>query len=142
MIISLSVLVEIAVSDNANFLLQPQEERIIRLSLQETDSVLGSFSVVSNDETGVNFSVLDPGNHTILSYSNTKQKSFSFVAQVTGTYLLHFNSSVSSDYSKTVAVNYNITHYIMGLPQEQFLLIVIAIVALIGVVIYVALMPK
>lgn len=133
---------QIAVSDNANFVLQPQEERAITLSLQETDSVLGSFSVVSNDETGVNFSILDPRNLTILSYNNTKQKSFSFVAQVTGTYLLHFDSSVSSDYGKTVAVYYNITHYIMGLPQEQFLLIVIAIVALIGVVIYVALMPK
>jgi len=142
MIVSLFILVDIAVSDNANFVIQPQEKHVITLSLQETDSVYGSFSVASNDDTGVNFLISDPRNQTTLRFDNVKQKSFSFIAKTTGNYQLHFNNSVSSDYTKTVALNYNVTHYIMGLPQEQFFLIVIAIVALIGVVIYVALMPK
>jgi 23S rRNA U2552 (ribose-2'-O)-methylase RlmE/FtsJ len=97
---------------------------------------------VSNDDTGVDFSVIDPSNQTTIVHSNTKQKSFSFIAEMTGNYDLHFDNVVYSDYAKTVTLNYNVTHYIMGLPQEQFLLVVIAIVALIGVVIYVALMPK
>lgn len=141
-IASLFVLVEIVVSDNANFVIQPQEERIVTLSLQKTNSGSGSFSVVSNDDTGIHFWVIDPKNQTALRFNNTQQRSFSFVAQTTGNYQLHFDNSISSDYTKTVALNYDVTHYIMGLPQEQFLLVVIAIVALIGVVIYVALMPK
>ena len=142
LITSLFVLVETAASENANFTIQPHEERVVTLSLQETDSVLGSFSVVSNDDTGVDFSAIDPSNQTTIVHSNAKQKSFSFIAEVKGNYQLRFDNPDFSDYAKTVALNYNVTHYIMGLPQEQFLLVVIAIVALIGVVIYVALMPK
>jgi len=121
---------------------QPLKEHIVTLSLKETDSVRGSFSVVSDDETGVNFFVTDPQNRTILRNSNVKQKSFSFVAEVTGNYQLHFDNSVSSVHRKTVALNYNITHYIMGMPQEQFLFLVIAAVALIGILAYAILMPK
>lgn len=142
LIASIFALAVTAVADNVNFVLQPQKEHVITLNLQETDSVFGSFSVVSNDITGINFHVIDPQNQTVLTFSNVKQRDFSFIANATGSYQMHFDNSVSLDYSKTVAANYNVTHYIMGLPQEQFLLIVIAIVALIGVVIYVALMPK
>jgi len=132
----------VVVADNANFVVQPQKERMITLSLQETDSVSGSFSAVSDDETGINFYVIDPQNKTILRFDNVKQKSFSFVAEATGNYQLHFDNSVSSVYHKTVALNYNITHYIMGMPQEQFLFLVIAAVALIGILAYAILMPK
>jgi len=41
-----------------------------------------------------------------------------------------------------VALNYNITRYIMGIPQEQFLLLIIAVFALIGIIAYAKLMPK
>jgi hypothetical protein len=73
---------------------------------------------------------------------NTGQKKFSFTAELTGDYQLQFDNSVSSVYTKTIALNYDITHYIMGLPQEQFLLVVIAAVALLGLIIYIMLMPK
>ena len=137
-----SVLIGIVFAENANFIVQPQKQHVIPIGLQETDSVSGSFSVVSDDDTGVDFFVIDPENQTILRLDNIKQRSFSFIAQATGNFKLCFDNSISSDYSKTVALNYSVTHYIMGLPQEQFFLIVIAIVALIGVVVYVALMPK
>jgi len=112
------------------------------LSLQETDSVSGSFSVVSDDETGVNFIVTDPYNNTVLRHDDILHKSFSFTAGTDGNYQLRFDNSVSSVYSKTVSLNYNVTHYIMGMPQEQFLFIVIAAVALVGIMLYALLMPK
>lgn len=130
------------IADNANFVIQPQKEHVTTLSLQETDSVSGSFSVVSDDETGINFYVNDPQNKTILRFDSVKQKSFSFIADSTGNYQLHFDNSVSSSYSKTVALNYNTIHYIMGMPQEQFLFLVVAAVALIGILAYAILMPK
>ena len=139
---SLSALMGIVFADNANFTVQPQKEHVITLSLQETDSVSGSFSVVSDDETGINFYVIDPQNKTVLRFDNVKQKSFSFIAEATGNYQLHFDNSVSSAYSKTVAINHNTIHYIMGIPQEQFLFIVIAAVAVIGILAYAILMPK
>jgi len=138
----LPMLMGIVIADNANFSIEPQKEHVITLSLHETDRVSGSFSVVSDDETGVNFYVSGAQNKTILRHNNVKQKSFSFTAEVTGDYQLHFDNSVSSVHSKTVALNYNITQYIMGIPQEQFLFLVVAAVALIGVLIYVVLLPK
>ncbi len=132
----------LAVADNASFKVQPQNEHVISLSLQETDSVSGSFSVVSDDQIGIVFYVTDPDENMALRFENVSQKDFSFIAQITGTYQLHFDNSFSTVYSKTVVLNYNITHYTMGMPQEQFLLIVIAAVALIGILAYAVLMPK
>lgn len=129
-------------ADNANFKVEPQTEHVITLALKETDGVSGSFSVVSDDETGINFFILSPLNQTILRYSNVGPKSFSFTAEATGDYELHFDNSVSSSSAKTVALNYNVTHYTMGMPQEQFLLLVVFAVALIGIIIYAVLVPK
>ncbi|HKZ94979.1 MAG TPA: emp24/gp25L/p24 family protein [Candidatus Bathyarchaeia archaeon] len=128
--------------DNANFTVQPLKEHTITLSLRETDSVSGSFSAVSNDETGVNFYVTDPFNNTIMHHDDVMQRSFSFTANANGDYQLHFDNSLSSAHRKTVSLNYTVTSYIMGMPQEQFLFLFIAAVALIGIVLYVALMPK
>jgi len=139
---SVFALMGIVIADNANFTVQPQKEHVITLSLQETDSASGSFSVISDDDTGINFYIIDSQNKTILRFDNVKQKSFSFTAEATGIYQLHFDNSVSSSYSKTIALNYNTIHYIMGFPQEQFLFLVVAAVALIGILAYAILMPK
>jgi len=132
----------VAFGSNASFTLQPLKEHTITLDLKETDSVSGSFSTVSNDETGVNFYVTDPYNNTILHYDNVLQRSFSFTAEVDGNHQLHFDNSLSTVNRKTVSLNYDIVHYIMGMPQEQFLFIVIAAVALIGIMLFAVLMPR
>lgn len=139
---ALLAVVSAAIGDNANFTVQPLKTHTITLSLHETDSVSGSFSVVSDDETGVNFFVTDPYNNTILRYDNILHKSFSFTAETDGDYQLHFDNSISDVHRKTVSLNYNVTRYIMGMPQEQFLFIVIAAVALIGIMLYAVLMPR
>jgi len=140
--VSLSIFIVITIADNASFTVQPQREHIIILNLHETDSISGSLSVVSDDESGINFYINGPDNKTILKYNNVKQRSFSFTANATGDYELHFDNSVSAFYSKTVSLNYNITRYIFGMPQEQFLFLVIAAVAVIGIIAYAVLMPK
>ena len=132
----------VAFGSNASFTLQPLKEHTITLDLKETDSVSGSFSTVSNDETGVNFYITDPYNNTILHYDNVLQRSFSFTAEVDGDHQLHFDNSLSAVNRKTVSLNYDVMHYIMGLPQEQFLFIVIAAVALIGIMLFAVLMPR
>ena len=140
--LSTLALVAIGLADNASFTVQPQKEHAITLNLKETDSISGSFSVVSNDDTGINFYINDQFNYTVLRQDNVKHRSFSLIINSTGDYTLHFDNSLSTSYSKTVALNYNVIHYIMGMPQEQFLFVVVAIVAVIGIVAYLALMPK
>ncbi len=141
-VIFLAGALEVAYSTNASFTIQPLKEHTVNLDLKETDGVSGSFSTISNDDTGVNFYITDPYNKTILSYDNVLQRSFSFTTEVDGRYQLHFDNSLSASSRKTVSLNYDITRYIMGMPQEQFLFIVIAAVALIGIILYAVLMPK
>jgi len=131
-----------AFGTNTSFTLQPLEERTVTLSLRLDDGVSGSFSTVSDDGTGVNFHVTDPYNNTILHYEDVLQRSFSFTAEAEGDFQLHFDNSLSAAYRKTVSLNYDVTHYILGLPQEQFLMIVIVAVAVIGLMLYAVLMPK
>lgn len=142
LVTSISATVAVATADNANFIVQPQKEHVIILHLRETDSISGSLSVVSDDESGIDFYITDPDGNTVLRHSNVKQQSFSFTVQETGDYELHFDNSVSADFGKTVVLNYNIIHYIMGMPQEQFLFLVVAVVALIGILAFALLMPK
>jgi len=137
-----SALTVFVAADNANFIVQPEKEHVITLSLQETDGVSGSFSVVSDDDTGIDFYVVNALNDTVLRHSKVKHQSFSFTAEATGDYQLHFDNSASSGYEKIVALNYNVTHYIMGMPQEQFLFLIIAAVALIGIMLFAILMPR
>jgi len=137
-----SLLIPIAMAIEANFVIPPQKEQIITLNLQETDSVSGSFSVISNDETGVNFYIIDPRNQTVLRYDNVGQRKFLIIANITGNYQMHFDNSISSSSQKTVALNYDKVHYIMGMPQEQFLLVIVAVGCLIGILIFALLLPR
>lgn len=130
------------VADNANFTIQPQDEHVITLNLREGDRVSGSFSSVGSDEFGINFYVRDPYGRIIQGYDNTAHASFSFVADQTGSFQLHFNNSFSQASAKTIALNYNITHYIFGLPQEQFVFIMIAIFSVVGLVTFALLKPR
>jgi len=131
-----------AVADNASFTVQPNQKHSIKLNLRETDRVDGSFSVLSDDNTGINFYVIDPAGNTIKRYDKVTHINFWFVAQITGDYKLHFDNTFSQSYSKTIALNYNVVHFIMGMPQEQFLLIVIAVFIVIGLIAFALLSPK
>jgi hypothetical protein len=141
-VLILAGITRLTLGSNASFTVQPLKEHTITLNLQETDGVSGSFSTVSEDETGLNFYVTDPYNNTVLHYDDVLQRSFSFTAEVNGNFQMHFDNSLSADNSKIVSLNYDVTHYIMGLPQEQFLMIVIVAIAVIGLMLYAVLMPK
>jgi hypothetical protein len=142
LIVAFMVAVGSVTGDNASFTVQPKQEQLITLNLSKTDRVDGSFSVVSDDNTGINFYVTDPAGNTVVQYGNTTQTNFSFIAQTTGTYTLHFDNTFSQNSSKTVALNYNVVHFIMGMPEEQFLLIVVAVVIVIAMIAFGLLSPK
>jgi hypothetical protein len=137
-----SLLIPTVMAIDSNFVIPPQKEQTITLSLQETDTLSGSFSVISNDETGINFYIIDPRNQTALRYDNVGQRRFFIIANITGNYQMHFDNSISSTSQKTIALNYDKVHYIMGMPQEQFLLIVVAVGCLIGILIFALLLPR
>lgn len=115
-----------------NFTVPPESEVTRLLSLHENDRVSIGFSVVGKSANGLNFYVTDPNGDTILRHERVGQKSLSFLAEMTGTYVLHFDNSHSSG-SKMVTLNCDIEHLIMGMPQTMFLVLIIVGVLIVAI---------
>jgi len=123
---------------SATIELRGREREPIDVNLNEGDEVSGRITLVGN---AINFSISDPDNKIILSYTVNEPTDFRFTATKTGKYCLCLQNLYSDDI-KFVTLNYNVQHYIFGFPQEYILLFVIVGFALVGVVIFVALSPK
>ncbi len=94
------------------------------LSLNKGDYVSGSIVVTGGITSDVNFYITDPDGNNVISYSQVTQTSFSFSAQTTGTYTLFFQNL--GLLTKNVTLDYNIKASIIGLPQDTFIISLVA----------------
>ncbi len=115
-----------------------EQEKVESISLKVDDEVSGRISVIGGSNNDINFNITDPDGEAVVPKERVIVKDFRFTASKEGTYRLHFDNSFSTD-RKTVTFNYDVRHYIFGIPQEDFLVFVIMIVAVIGLVLFVAL---
>ncbi len=122
----------------AHFTVPSQSEATRTLDLEQDDRVAVGFTVVGESTNELNFYITDPYGNTILRYDEVGQKSFSFQASTPGIYVLHFDNSHSLE-KKTVMLNYDIQHYILGIPQTLFFVLVIAVVSVVGIAFFVLL---
>ncbi len=115
-----------------------EQEKVESISLKVDDEVSGRISVIGGSNNDINFNITDPDGEAVVPKERVIVKDFRFTASKEGTYRLHFDNSFSTD-RKTVTFNYDVRHYIFGIPQEDFLVFVVMIVAVIGLVLFVAL---
>lgn len=115
-----------------NFTVPPQSEVTRTLNLKQDDRVAVGFTVVGDSTNELNFYITDPNGNTTLRYDTVGQKSFSFSATTSGVYILHFDNSHSLE-NKMVTLNYDIQHYILGIPQTLFFVLVIVVISVIGI---------
>ena len=108
------------------------------VDLNEGDRISGRITIVGN---AINFSISDPDDRIILSYTITDPTDFQLTVSKTGTYNFHFENWFSEEI-KFVTLNYNVQHYIFGFPQEYVLVFFIVGIALVAVVVFVAMSPK
>lgn len=99
--------------------------------------VSGKLSVIGESENEIDFYVSDPDGKIILPKERVSVKNFRFKAAKDGAYVLHFDNTFSAE-SKAVTYNYDYRRYIFGMPQENFLVFLVMIVATIGLVLFVA----
>ena len=121
-----------------NFTVPAESEVTRSLNLQNDDRVAIGFTVVGQTINALNFSVTDPNGNTVIEYDKVGQKSFSLHATTPGIYILHFDNSDSPE-EKMVTLNYDVQHYIFGIPQTLFYVLVIAIISVIGIAFFVLL---
>lgn len=121
---------QLAVATSASFTVRGGEEATRVLKLAVEDHVLISFTVVGGDNA-IRFYLVFP-NGTVRNFGDAGYFHYSFVCDVEGDYVLRF-SNVGSTADKLVTLNYEIEHYIFGVPQMLFLTVVIAIVCVVMV---------
>ena len=107
----------------------PRGEEVTRsINLVVEDRVLVKLTVVGT----LDFYITDPNGDVQIEYSRVDFVSYSFVCDEAGEYVLHFSNTDSSE-DKLVALDYEIQHYIFGIPQMLFLTIVIVLICMAAV---------
>jgi hypothetical protein len=131
-------IVGVALATTETLTVPPRDIITRSLNLREEDRVSGSISVIGGSGNDIDFYVVSPDDIVVLRIERLTHKDFSFEAEKGGTYVLHFDNSFSVLVSKQVTLNYSIKHFIMGIPQEQFLLLVVVAIILIAIIVFVA----
>ena len=115
-----------------------EQKEVESISLKVEDEVSGRISVVGGSNNDIDFYITDPNGEAVVPKERVNVKDFRFTASKEGTYKLNFDNTFSTE-AKTVSFNYDVRHYIFGIPQEDFLVFVVMIVAVIGLLLFVAL---
>ena len=95
---------------------------VCKINLASGDKIHLTF--VTTGQTSV-FSITFP-NSTVSNLGAIDQYSTSFTSKTAGTCELHFDNTNSSENS-LIALNYNVEHYILGIPEMIFVLAAIAV---------------
>ena len=131
-----SILVQLAEATSMTFTVHGGEEETKMISLAVEDRVLIRFVVVGQSDSSVHF---------YMTYPNGTEKDFgkigdfppySFVCDAEGEHILHFSNTNSTE-DKFVTLNYEIEHYIFGIPQMLFLVIIIVVVCVAAVAVFI-----
>jgi hypothetical protein len=110
-----------AITESLN--IQAGKESIRTINLASEDKIRITFTLLSRTPRDFHFWMVFP-NSTKRDYGETTQTTISFSSEVKGTCELHFDNSNSSK-NQLVTLNYEIEHFIFGIPQIPFLLIVV-----------------
>jgi len=135
-VIVVGILVHFAVATTVQFTVPSGEEVPRTLNLAVDDHVLVSFTVVGQTESTLDFWITDPNGNVTAAFSRQGDVHYSFVCVESGDYVLHF-SNVYSSQNKFVALDYEIQHYILGIPQMLFLTVIIAVVCVAMVAVFI-----
>jgi hypothetical protein len=138
-ILALTLLAEFVQATTTQFTLKSEGELTHPVNLILEDRVLIQFKVVGGAANTVDFALNFP-NGTVKEFGKSGDFSYSFVCDSEGEYGLNFTNNEEGE--TLVTLNYEVDHYIFGMPQMLFMVIVIAFVSVIGVAVFIGLSKK
>jgi hypothetical protein len=129
----------INLSDAATFSMTvPAGEEVNwKIDLEKDDQVTMKFTVVGAKNSLISFSLLYP-NATEINFGEVGVFDYSFTCVMKGEYIMNFVNNDMND-NKLVTLNYDVEHYIFGMPQMMFIAVAIAVICLAMLAIYVLL---
>jgi len=133
--IAFSTLVQAAEATAMDFTVHGGDEITKSLSLAVDDHVLIRFTVVGASESSIHFYMIYP-NGTEKDFGSVGDFNYSFICDSEGEYALRFSNAGTSE-DRLITLDYEIDHYILGIPQMLFLAIIIAIVCVVAVAVFI-----
>ena len=135
-LVLMACLVQAALATTASFGVNVGgvETRTLRLATE--DHVFVHFTVTGGQsESTVEFSITCP-NQTVNGFGRVGVLECRFVCDSEGDYILHFSNEGQSE-NKFITLDYEIQHYIFGLPQMLFLAMVVVAFCLGAVAVFI-----
>lgn len=111
------------------------KELVCKINVASEDRVRLTFETTGQASSNLCFSMVYP-NSTVISLGEVGQYSTSFTSDADGTCELHFDNTNSSE-TAFVALNYEVEHYILGMPEMIFILAAIAVLLMVIVTGYI-----
>jgi hypothetical protein len=115
------------------------EELTHPLNLVLEDRVSIQYRVVGGDAKAMQFSLTFP-NGTNKDFAASGTFSYGFVCDAEGEHMLHFVNTDQADVLLTL--EYDVQHYMFGIPQTLFLVLLIGVVSVAGVAVFIGLSRK
>lgn len=106
------------------------------VNLDVEDHVTITFTVTGQDTSGLDFYILDPQGNVQEMFNGTSNVNYQFVCSQAGAYELCF-SNTGSAWDKYVSLDYEVQHYILGMPQMLFLTLIVVGICLAMVAVFV-----
>jgi hypothetical protein len=140
-VIAFIILVQTAIAATLNLTVHGGQDMTYPLSLAVDDHVVIKFTVVGG-QTGntLDFFVTNPDGTVKASFPNVGNVNYVFICDEEGEYVLHF-SNIASQEDRLVSLDYEMQHYILGMPQMLFLTMIVVLVC-VGMVAVFILMGK
>jgi hypothetical protein len=130
-IMAVSIIIQLAEATTMNFNVHGGEEEIRSINLAVDDHVVIKFTVLGQTANTLNFRIEYPDG-TAKDFGKVGTLNYPFVCEEAGEYVLNFSNADSSE-DKLVTLDYEIEHYIFGIPQMLFLTIIIVLVCMAAV---------
>ena len=111
------------------------QDYVCPITVSSGDKVQLSFFTTGQASSNMCFSLILP-NSTVINVGDVGQYSTSFTSNTAGTCELNFDNSNSST-PVFVALNYEVNHYILGIPEMTFVLAAIVVLIMVAAAVYI-----
>ena len=126
----------LAKATSMNITVPAGQEATRTINLAVDDRVLIRFTVIGQTTNTIDFSITYPNGTLLSDFGNTGDVTYNFICTKEGDYILHFVNTDSTD-DKLVTLNYEVDHYIFGMPQMLFLALVVVVVCVAAVAVFI-----
>jgi len=111
------------------------------VTLQVDDHIHISFTVTGQTSSTLDFSISDPNGNIIQRADNTGNFNYDFICTHEGDYQLNFTNTAANE-DKLASLDYEIIHYIFGMPQMLFLTLIVAGLCVAAVAVFIGMSKK